>query len=593
MPRIHPTVVVIIAIASSLATWWATRPAIVDPPPLRALSVSLPDEHDFIEATISPDGRRLVYAATADGQARLFLRSLDRFGIDPIAGTEDATQPFFAPDGQRVGFFSSGFLRWVALDGSQPVDVTPVVGTTAGASWGANDEIIFAPLGGRGLRRVAATGLGNGLPPEVSQITELDEDAGEVSHGWPHILPDGRSVLFTVGRNERDPRLAWFSLESHERELLDSADGAAFHVDSGHFVYARRGEIFAVPVDATEQTVTGPSRLVASGVSGSAVGYTRLGRSAMVASLNGLLLYAPDSVGSSDNLLTWVDREGSGTAIDGVAARHQAPRVSPDGSRIVMAIYSGTFSRDLWTLDAVTRQRRPLTEEAGDNHSPLWSADSQRITFASNRDGPQRIYRATTREPATVETLLFGDGRTPGSWSPGERSLFFHELQPKIGRDIWVWTQGTGESTMLLGSNANERSPAISPNGRWLAYVSDAEDGDQVFVRPSSEAVDRRISPSGGAEPVWSADATELFYRNGRDLFSVAVNADTGDVSPPRRLFAGTFVTDPGGNVPAYDVSPDGSRFLMLRPVARTGSLLVVDHWQRTVFADNTATREP
>ena len=141
--------------------------------------------------------------------------------------------------------------------------------------------------------------------------------------------------------------------------------------------------------------------------------------------------------------------------VDGIIAAHQTPRVAPDGSRIAVAVRSDTFRRDLWLLDSETKARRQLTEDAGDNHTPLWSADG-RITFASNREGPQRIYRTTTDVRPTIETLVFGDGRTPGSWSPNGRRLFFHESYPDRGRDIWI-VEGRA--------------------GRWRRKLADRRDG--------------------------------------------------------------------------------------------------------------------
>ena len=591
--RVSIWVTLAVALVTAVTTWVLTRPAPAEPPLMQALSIVLPDDHDVVEAALSPDGTRLVYAAIANGRVQLFLRSFDTFRVEPLPGTEDATQPFFAPDGDRVGFFSSGFLRWVAFDGSPPVDVTPVSGETAGATWGPRGQIVFAPLGGRGLLSVSADSGRSEEDAIVTPITELDEDAGEVSHGWPILLPDVGSIVFTVGREDLDPRLAWMAPESEEREFLAPVDGSAYYLDSGHLVYARRGEIFAMPVDSAEHEVTGPARLVASGVAGSAVGYQRLGRSSLVAARTGRLVYASESASPTDNLLTWVDRAGSTTNVDGVALPHQAPRLSPDGSQIAMTIQGDAFSRDLWIYNVTTGERQRLTQEAGQNHSPLWSEDGRSVTFASNRDGPQRIYQVTTGARNTPETLLFGDGRTPGSWSPADRDLFFHELQQDRGRDIWVWTRRSGEGRVVLGTNANERTPAISPNGRWLAYASDAEDGDQVYLRPHPGASDTRVSPAGGVEPVWSRDGSELFYRSGRGLFSVAVDPETGEPAAPRRLFAGVFVSDPGGNVPAYDVSVNGDRFLMLRPDAAPSALSVVDHWQSAVFTDQPSEMEP
>ena len=183
-----------------------------------------------------------------------------------------------------------------------------------------------------------------------------------------------------------------------------------------------------------------------------------------------------------------------------------------------------------------------------------------------------------------VETLVFGDGRTPGSWSPDGTRLFFHEAYPARGRDIWVWGLGStgAESSLISGTSANERAPTMSPAGRHLAYVSDAADGDQVYVRVDPEQQGVRVSTAGGTEPVWDPDGSTLYFRNGRDLLAVAVDADTGTFGAPVRLFSGSFVRDPGGNVASYDTSPDGTRFLMLRPEKRTTALRVISNWEST-----------
>ena len=576
-----------IAIVSGAATWLITRQPPESPPPMQALNVRLPDSHTLTEVTIAPDGSQLVYAAITNGHSSLFLRSFSTFSVEPIPGTEHATQPFFSPDGSRVGFFASGFLRWVALDGGSPVSITAVDGETAGAAWGTDNHIIFAPLGGRGLQRVSAAPTGNPPNPAVTQVSELDKESGEVSHGWPVLLPGHQSIIFTVGRFDRDPRLAWMNFNSSDRELIMPTDGAAVYVDSGHLVFARRGELFATPIDVINQEVAGPTRLVATGVQSTAVGFDLLGWSNLSAARNGRLIYtAEHSSASDDNLLVWVDRNGTVSDIDGVAAAHHTPRVASDESAITMTVRSGTFTRDLWVYDIADDQRRQVTQAAGDNHSPIWSNDNQWITFASNRGGPQSVYRVARGNYSRVEPLLSGDGRTPGSWSPDDTHLFFHERGQDRRRDSWVWNPQSGEEQLLLGTTANERSPAISPNGTWLAYVSDAAGGNQIYLRSVVGESNTRISLAGGVEPVWSGNSTELFYRRGHDLFSVEIDRDTGVPSRAQHQFAGLFVNDPGGNVPAYDVSEDGSRFLMLRTISIVNRLAVVDHWQSTVFTE-------
>ena len=581
------TVAITIAIVSGVATWLVTRQQPEDPPPMLALNVRLPDRHTLTDTAISPDGSQLVYTAIANGRTSLFLRSFSTFSVEPILGTEHATQPFFSPDGSRVGFFASGFLRWVALDGSPPVSVTAIDGETAGAAWGTDNHIIFAPLGGRGLQRVSADPSGNPPTPAVTQVTELDNESGEISHGWPVLLPEHQSIIFTVGRSDRDPRLAWMNFDSSDRELLMPTDGAAVYVDSGHLVFARRGELFATPIDVMNQEVAGPTRLVTTGVQSTALGFDLLGWSSLAAARNGRLIYTAEQPGiPADNFLVWVDRNGIVSDIDGVAAPHHAPRVASDESAITMTVRTGTFARDLWVYDIADGRRRQVTQAAGDNHSPIWSNDNRWITFASNRNGPQGVFRVARGNYDTVEPLLSGDGRTPGSWSPDDTHLFFHERRQNRRRDIWVWNPQNDEERILLGTTANERSPAISPNGMWLAYVSDTDAGNQVYLRSVLGESNTRVSLAGGVEPVWSGTGTELFYRRGHDLFSVAVDRDTGVPTLAKHLFAGLFVNDPGGNVPSYDVSEDGSRFLMLRPISTVNRLSVVDHWQAVVFVE-------
>ena len=553
---------------------------------MQALSLSVPPEHDIVETALSPDGHALVYSAVASGGMQLFLRRFDRRDPIPLAGTQDAVQPFFSPDGQQVGFFARGYLRWIALDGTPPVDVISVTGETAGASWGPDDRIVFAPLDGRGLQ-VVSLAEDTMTAATTMSLTVLDTNGGETSHGWPHLVPDGRSIIFTVGRVDRDPRLAWMSLATEDRSLLAPADGGGFYLDTGHLVYARRGEVFALPVDAAAREVTGPSRAITDRVTGTAAGYARVGRSSLVASRNGRLVYAEQPDGPTRNRLVWVDRQGVAVDVDSTAAQHQAPRISPDGSRIAVMIRSGTFTRDLWIQDVTTGSRRQLTLNAGDNHSPVWSPDGRRMAFASNRDGPQQIYRTTLDVQPEQETLVFGDGRTPGSWSPDGRSLFFHESYPERGRDIWVWTSdtaATGSGSLIIGTEANERAPAISPDGRWLAFVSDAADGDQVYLREHPGETQARVSRSGGTEPVWSRSGSELFFREGRRLFVVDMSTPSDRPPEPQRLFAGPYVSDPGGNVPFYDVHPDAERFLMLQPVTRTTVLQVLSNWQAALL---------
>ena len=589
-------------IAAFVGGWAASRRSAPppEPPGRQALSISIPADRELLDIAVSPAARRIAYTAITDGRSRLYVRRLDRFETELVPDTEGARQPFFAPDGSSVGFFADGWLRTVSLGqneraegGEQPrrdervrtTAVCPIPGEPAGGTWDAAGLIVFGGPGISGLQQVPATG------GEPVTLTTVDTENDETAHGWPHIVDD-RRILFTVGRHGRDPRLSLLDRETGEARPLLLADGGGWVVGPSTVVFVRRGEVFAarLELDADEERRRIPSpRPVLRGAAGSAVGHRRLGRSQFSAARDGTLVFVPPPSSGGDNRLVWVDRTGRPEPVDDMAAQHQTPRVSPDGRRVAVSAVTAILRRDLWLLDLAAGTRRRVTAEAGDNHSPLWSRDGRNLTFASSRTGLQRLFRLQMRSREVFGPLLGGDQRTPGSWSPDGRLLAFHELRPDRLRDIWTWREGSGDqATPWLATDANERAPAFSPDGRWIAYVSDADahEGDQVYVRPSDETADTtaiRITPNGGAEPVWARTGDALFYRRGRALHRAVI--DAGSVpTDPEHLFDGVYLSDPLGNLPAYDTAPDGERFLMLEPAGRARIVHLLTGWQDTVF---------
>ena len=597
------------AIGGFAASHWPAPPP--DPPPRQALSITIPHGRELLDVTVSSDARRIAYTAIAGGRTRLFVRRLDRFETEAVPGTEGARQPFFSPDGAAVGYFADGWLRTVSLDQGTPnggegapdsdegapddgrgatTDVLRVSGEPAGGAWDANGRIVFGGPGSSGLQQVAAAG------GEPVALTVVDADGEETAHGWPHVI-DERRILFTAARPGRDPRLRLLDRETGETRPLLLADGGGWFVEPSFVVFVRRGEIFAarIALDAEGETRGIPSpRPVLRGAAGSAASHRGLGRSRFAAARDGTLFFVPPPATGGDNRLVWVDRSGRSEPLDNVAARHQTPRISPDGRRVAFSAVAAFLRRDLWLLDLAGGDRRQLTADAGDNHSPVWSPDGATLTFASSRTGLQRLYSLRVRRLDVSGPLVGGDQRTPGSWSPDGRTLAFHELRPDRLRDIWTWRDGAGEEPIpWLATNANERAPAFSPDGRWVAYVSDVagRDGDQVFIRPADAPADgraMRITPAGGTEPVWQKSGGALFYRRGRSLYRVAIDAAGRPGAEPELLFDGPHVRDPLGNLPAYDAAPDGERFLMLEPAARADVVHLLTGWQATVFPPET-----
>ena len=459
------------------ATWLLLREPPPGPPPRHAVSVAVPSDRDLLDVAVSADARRIAYTAVHDGRARLYVRRLDRFEADAVPGTEGAAQPFFSPDGETVGFFAEGLLKTVSLadDAPPPATVCRLGGEPAGGAWAPGGDrapagtIVFGGPGGSGLQEVPA---GGGDPVA---LTTVDEDAEETAHGWPHVIGP-RHVLYTVGRRGRDPRLALLDRETGESRALPLADGGGHFVAPSAVVFARRGEIFAAAVDLEADGRRGsPSpRPVLRGVAGRAVGDRGLGRSRLAAARDGTLVFVPPAAAGGDSRLVRVEPDGRFEALDDVAARHQTPRVAPDGRRVAFSATTAILRRDLWLLDLGRGTRQQLTRDAGDNHSPLWTRDGEALAFASSRTGLQRVFRLRPQNEEVAGPLFGGDLRTPGSWSPDGRRLAFHEVHADRMRDIWTWRRG-GEPVPWLATAANERAPAFSPDGRWLAYVSDAE----------------------------------------------------------------------------------------------------------------------
>jgi len=560
---------------------WPALP--LSTPTGHALSLRVPENRHLLDIAISPDHSLLAYTAITDGRTRLFLRPLNRFEATEVTGSIGAAQPFFSPDGTSIGFFSNGFLKTTSLysDGATPITICAVPGTPAGAAWRADGLIVFAGPGATGLREVAATG---GTPV---MLTTIDQDAGETSHGWPSIIND-RFLLFTVGKHGYDPRLTLLDLETKDTRPLLLADGGGFVVTPSTLVFARRGELFAAPLELENSEGTPRPKPVLNGVASSAIGYQGLGRARFAAAQNGTMVFVPPPANGAGNQLVWVDRDGQATLVDDVIDEHGTPRLSPDGQKVAFSAMSALFRRDLWVYDLSSRRRQQITRDAGDNHSPLWSINESTLTFASSRNGLQRLFQIALPDMDTNGPLFGGDLRVPGSWSQDGNSLAFHEVHPSRGRDILTWSMERGTEAWRA-TDYNERAPRFSPDGRWIAYVSDEEgEGNQVYLRSSvsDPLQDRatRVSPIGGTEPVWGKDGNSLFFRRGREFYETTITGENPNVSQPQHLFDGVYVNDVLDNLAAYDVTANNDRFLMLRQPHPVGIIHLLNNWQSWVF---------
>ena len=542
------------------AVGWGLRPA-TDAPRVTRFDYALPEGQQFRGTSrpvmaISPDGRHFVYN-TSGG---LYLRTMGEIEPRLIPGTEEVLiAPFFSPDGQSLAYVQNNQLKRISVSGGTPTNICAAT-APFGASWTANDEILFGQPAG--IMRVSATG---GTPELVIPAKDGEEVYG------PQLLPDGDAVLFSVttgtGPSRWDEgRVVVQSLSSGERTVVVHGGGDARYVPSGHVVYALQDGLFAVPFDARGMTVTGGAVSLVQFVQRS-TGLTVTAAAHYAVSDEGSLVYVPDSAALRS--FVWVDRHGtSAVPIPSIpAGGHDAPRLSPDGARVVVG-----RDGDIWIYEVASGRSSRLTRD-GASIMPVWEPTGSRIAYSSGNPGNQEAWVAPSDgsgEPRQV-TQLRGQVHVD-SWSPDGRTLAIHHHPPQTPVSMLMVSMDAPDAKPQLflqraGGFSNEAA-TFSPDSRYVAYASAETGRTEIYIRPyPGPGGQETVSVGGGTEPVWTKNG-ELFYRSltGERMMAVAVTTQpTLKVGRPVQLFEGPYFISPTGSLrPQYDVTADGQRFLML-----------------------------
>jgi len=549
-------------------TVWSLKPAA--PKPVTRFAMSLPRRLSLLDSAIaiSPDGTRLVYAAgTSNLSTQLYIRQMDGLEARPIPGTEGGGNPFFSPDGQWIGFATFGELMKVSLSGGAPVSLGPVnFAGFSGASWGSQGRIAVVPQAGSPIQQIPDTG-GNLQP-----LTRLEK--GEAGHRWPEFLPDGKSVLFTVGAGTAT-KIAVQSLGSGEHRDLIAAGDFPRYAFSGHLVYLQGANLMAVPFDPQRLAITGAAVPVIEGVQAAS------GGAAYSISSTGTLIYIPGSAQAAGLKLVWVDRKGIEQPVNAPPHNYVLPKVSPDGKHVAAGIEEA--DSQIWVYDLGRDTLTRLTFEGSSNIDPVWTPDGKRIVFKGTGN---RLFWQPADGSAGAEALTGSElaaNNVPGSWTPDGQVLTFMEINPDTGYDVYTLSLKDGKPQPFLRTPSVETAPRFSPDGRFIAYASDESGRIEIYVRSYPGPGGKwQISSEGGSEPVWNPKGGELFYRAGNKMMAVDVTVQpTFSAGKPRTLFEGPYLPTPR-SFPDYDVSPDGQRFLMLKPSEQTSSLtqiVVVQNW--------------
>jgi Tol biopolymer transport system component/tRNA A-37 threonylcarbamoyl transferase component Bud32 len=522
---------------------------------------------------LSPDGTHLAYVANQGGTQRLYLRAMDGLEPKPMPGTEGAIDPFFSPDGQWLGFFASGKLKKVSVNGGTALTIADVA-SLAGASWSSEGMVAFAPTGDSFLQLVSDAG---GTPQPLTRF-----EKGEFAHRWPEFLPGDKALLFAASTNLNNAQIAVQRVGTGERRNLVQGATQPRYAPSGHLIYAQAGNLMAAPFDPRRLAVTGTAVPVVEGV----LQFPASGDAQYSLSATGSLVYVPGSVQGAQRKLVWVSHNGAEQPLAAPVRAYLNPRLSPDSRKVAVGIVSQQQDSQVWLYDLSRETLTRLTFEGRNNNNPVWTPDGKRVAFNSGREGPSNIFWQLADGSGGLERLTTGAYvQSPHSWSPDGRFLAFIEVNPSTGVDIWVLPLSDRKVQPFLRTQFTEGAPRFSPDGRWLAYVSDESGRFEVYVQlypgPGGKW---QISTEGGDEPVWNPSGRELFYRSGERMMAVDIATQPSfTAGKPRLLFKGQYV--PTATTPAnYDVSPDGQRFLMLKSEEQSSfsaptQIVVVQNW--------------
>ena len=465
------------------AAWTRTRSIEALPSQLARFAIVPGRDEAFVSGTranqaagagldVSPDGTKLVYVVTSENSSqRLVLRFLDRLEPTPLPGTDSASAPFFSPDGEWIGFIADGKLKKIAVNGSAPLTLCSVPPVTRGASWSPDGTIYISPSFSAGLFKVSAAG------GTMERITSLQQ--GESNHLLPHVLPGGRTIIFTVwnGGSFDDASVwLWSAGTGERRKLIDSASGARYG-GPGQLIFARGGALLAVPFDLTRLQVSGAPIPVVDAVLMNPAN----GTAEFAVSANSTLVYRTAPAQPAESTLVWVDRVGNEERIADIPADLIRPRLSPDGRRIAVE-----HLNDIWVYEVGTGAFRRVTF-LGVNQYPVWTRDGGRVVFsrAPAGGGPALFSTLKDGSPEALQMTAGDFVDFPNDWSPDGKVLAFARLRgvTEPNWDILAHPAAGGNPVSIAEGAFNQFAPVFSHDGNRLAYVSTQSGRPEVYVQ--------------------------------------------------------------------------------------------------------------
>jgi Tol biopolymer transport system component len=569
MPLLSWLAAALALLAVAAGTWFVARRP--QPTTRMQFALAVPDEMSISHMALSRDGSMLVFVSPEENSAlpMLYVQRIGSSTVTLLPGTQNASYPFWSPDGAYVGFFANGKLLKMAISGGPPqVLATALAGR--GGSWGSKSVIIYSPDANSPLQRVNADGTG--MAP-VTQGIRTKEDQ---THRWPLFLPDGNHFLFWAGnfgnlKDDRSSGIYVSSLEGKDRKLVVLCH-SSFDYDAHNLYYAdEQRQLVSATFDSSAGTVSGSTTVVANVVGFQPSTYW----SAFAVAQNGTLIYNTD-VGAAQSVLTWMDRSGKELSHIGDPAIMDNPTLSPDGSRVALDISDLKANNvDIWIESITGAGNSRFTFDPSEEVVAVWSRDGSMLAYRlgaasgaslylKSATGLERERKRFTIPPSSMDDLF------PNSWSLDDQQILYTR-QTAAGDHLELLSVAGGEPTRFLSSKGSETNGQISPDGKWVAYASDESGNWEIYVTSFPSAAGKwQVSRGGGTEPRWRGDGKEIFYiAPSGTLTAVPVNGETtfatGTPAPLFQIHGRAPISST--DVFTYDVAKDGKRFLVNRYV--------------------------
>ena len=512
---------------------------------------------------LAPNGRRLVYPAAQGGVISLWLQDLSTGETRALPATDGAAAPFWSPDEARVGFLSGGRVRAIHLASGAVTDLAEVT-SGRGGTWNSAGDLVFAPDGTSGLMRRSADGT-------IAPLTTVDREAGEQGHSWPAFLPDGRHVAYLVTARERTRAGIWLTSLDNPATRTRLADSDAQPVIAGQtLLLLNDTALMAQPLDPATWLPAGRSMLA-----GVPTGRAALGQVFATAAADVLIYRAP---GSSLRELRWVSPSGETLGRAGEPAESWDLRIAPDGRRVVVTQLDPQFrTLDVWIRDGTRPVPTRLSLDTDIDESAVWSPDGLRVAWIGKRRNIQIRGAGAVLPEQTSAT--FDPPIQLWDWSRDGRYLLIGRRNLQTRDDLWVVPPtGGAEPSAYAAGSFSQTFGAFSPNSRWIAYASDESGQSEIYIDSFPKPGTRiRVTTAGGTEPRWRRDGSALYFRRGSEVHvaRLSLGQPALEVASLDRLF------DAGAPIRSFDVTPDGTRFLLNLPALSSAprSATMVVNW--------------